>query len=77
MNTCISDEDLKWRARSDARTLAEAEDIKADKQRYARAVQSANELYDERQKELKSMKKVATKQPILGKKNNPATVGRF
>ena len=76
MDNCMSAEEMKWRARSDARTLAEAEDIKADKQRYARAVQSANELYDERQKELKSMKKVATKQPILGK-NNPATVGRL
>ena len=76
MNNCMSAEDLKWRARSDARTLAEAEEIKADKKRHAMAVQSANELYEERQKELKSMKKVATKQPIIGK-NNPATVGRL
>ena len=76
MDNCMSAEDIKWRARSDARTLAEAEEIKADKQRYGRAVASANELYAERQKELKSMKKVATKQPILGK-NNPATVGRL
>ena len=76
MNNCMSSEEMKWRARSDARTLAEAEDIKADKQRYARAVQSANELYAERQKELKSMRKVATKQPISGK-SNPATVGKL
>ena len=76
ITACDSSEEMKWQARSDARTLAEAEDIKADKQRYARAVQSANELYAERQKELKSMRKVATKQPISGK-SNPATVGRL
>ena len=76
ITACDSSEEMKWWARSDARTLAEAEDIKADKQRYARAVQSANELYAERQKELKSMRKVATKQPISGK-SNPATVGRL
>ena len=76
MNNCMSSEEMKWRARSDARTLAEAEEIKADKQRHARAVQSANELYAERQKEPTSMKKVATKQPTMSK-NNPATVGRL
>ena len=76
MNNCMSAEELKWRARSDARTLAEAEEIKADKKRHAMAVQSANELYAERQRELTSMKKVVTKQPIIGK-NNPATVGRL
>ena len=76
ITACDNSEEMKWRARSDARTLAEAEDIKADKQRYARAVQSSNELYSERQKKLKSMRKVATKQPI-SVKYNPATVGKL
>ena len=76
MDNCMSAEDLKWRARSDARTLAEAEEIKADKQRYGRAVASANELYAEEVKRVNGMKKIANQKPIIGK-SNPATVGRF
>ena len=34
----MSEEDKKWKGRSDARTLAEAETIKADKVRYANAI---------------------------------------
>lgn len=66
-----SAEDLKWRARSDARTLAEAEEIKADRQRMALAQKEAKSMVEERQSELKNMSKVAGKQiaPTSNTKN--------
>ena len=37
MRPVVDPDEMKWRARSDARTLAEAEEIKADKSRMALA----------------------------------------
>jgi len=86
----LSPEEKKWRRQSDARTLAEAEVIKADKQRLAEAKEGARELLHERQKDLSGLAKVA--QPsrqntpraaqksrsdggILNRHNNPAKIG--
>ena len=51
-------EDLTWKRRSDARTLAEAEEIKADKQRFANAKIGAKEILEEKQKELAGISKI-------------------
>ena len=57
----MSAEDLKWQGRSDARTLAEAEAIKADKARMENAKKEAKIMIAEREKELNGMRKVAGK----------------
>lgn len=73
----VSEEEAKWRRRSDARTLAEAEEIKADKRRYSEAIKGANEIYAEEVNRVKGLKKIVGKQPMSGKSNNPATLGRL
>lgn len=90
-NTAMSPEEKKWRRQSDARTLAEAEVIKADKERLAEAKEGARELLSERQKDLNGLAKVAQssrqhtnrggqKQSpsnggILDRRSNPAKIG--
>ena len=43
----VDPEELKWQRRDDARTLARAEEIKADKERYDGAKIGAKEILDE------------------------------
>ena len=64
MNQAVSEEELKWRARSDARTLAEAEEIKADKSRLANAQKEAKNILAEEKTNLKGISKVAGKSAI-------------
>ena len=70
----VDPEEEKWRRRSDARTLAEAEQIKADKERYKGAIQGAKEIAQERIDEAKSIIKVAgmktPKSPVLQEPKN-------
>ena len=46
-NSVMSEEDKKWQRRSDARDLARAEEIKADKDRYREAIIGAKEIAQE------------------------------
>jgi hypothetical protein len=55
----ITEEDKKWRAKSDARTLAEAKMIKEDEERLTAATAAAEEMAEEQLKEAVSMKSVA------------------
>ena len=70
----MSEEELKWRRREDARVLAHAEQIKADKERYKGAIQGAKEIAQERIDEAKSIIKVAgmktPKSPVLQEPKN-------
>lgn len=93
MKPTISPEEKKWRARSDARTLAEAEEIKADKERHKLAIEGAKEIAHEEIARVKGVMKVANTKgpkiddvpndgsnpPIFDKRGykNPATIGRF
>lgn len=52
-------ERLRWQRRDDARTLAEAERIKADKARYAGAIIGAREIASEEIERVKGIAKVA------------------
>lgn len=56
----MSEEEKKWRRRDDARTLAEAEQIKADKERYSAAQVGAKEILKEEADRLKGLSKIAT-----------------
>ena len=58
-NVAISEEEKKWRIRSDARTLAEAQEILADKERHADAVKAAQQMVADDMKRFEAMKKVA------------------
>ena len=49
-----------WKAREDARTLAEAYAIRQDKTRHAKAKKHAKILLDERQKQADAMRMVGT-----------------
>ena len=70
----MSAEDLKWQGRSDARTLAEANAIKADKARLENAKKEAKSMIAEREKELNGMRKVAGKsQRKVNNKPEPNT----
>jgi len=55
----LSDEEKAWRAESDARTLAEAETIKADTSRKKAAAKAAKAMADKEALEAKAMKKIA------------------
>lgn len=55
----VTDEEKKWRAESDARTLAEAEVIKNDEQRLKLAKEVAKKMAEKAQDEAHSMKTVA------------------
>ena len=88
----MSDEDKKWQRRDDARTLARAEEIKADKERYKGAMLGAKEILEEETKRLNGLTKVAGRRSNSSRKynesankaeipftrsNNPACLGRF
>lgn len=55
----VDAEELKWRRRSDARTLAEAEQIKADQERYKGAILGAKEIAQEEIARVQGIAKVA------------------
>lgn len=56
----MSSEEKRWEAESDARTLARAEEIKADSKRVQKASQAAKKMALEASKEAASMQKVAS-----------------
>lgn len=67
----VDPEELKWRRRSDARTLAEAEQIKADKERYQGAILGAKEIAQEEIARVQGIAKVAGMQaPKIPKADN-------
>lgn len=55
----VNEEEKRWQRRSDAITLAEAEQIKADKERYSAAQVGAKEILKEEADRLKGLSKVA------------------
>lgn len=55
----VDAEEQRWRRRSDARTLAEAEQIKADKERYNGAILGAKEIAQEEIARVQGIAKVA------------------
>ena len=59
MSRVVDAEELRWRRRSDARTLAEAEQIKADKERYQGAIIGAKEIAQEEIARVQGIAKVA------------------
>lgn len=59
MPVSISADEKRWRAESDARTLAEAETIKQDETRLTEAQTAAKRMADEEAERLKAMRKVA------------------
>lgn len=71
MKAVVSDEEARWRRRSDARTLAEAEQIKADKERYQGAIIGAKEIASEEIKQAESIAKVAGMKLPKVPKNEP------
>lgn len=70
----ISKEDADWRAEDDARTLAQAEAIKADKKRMSAAAKKARAIAKERAQEAAAMKKIAAKSKA--RKKAPAKRGK-
>ena len=50
----------EWEIRSDARTLAEAEAIKSDRDRYRQAVNMAGKMLEDDLKRMVSMERVAS-----------------
>lgn len=59
MSYCVSEEDKKWQRRDDARTLARAEEIKADKERMKGAVLGAREIASEEIARVQGITKIA------------------
>lgn len=55
----VNSEEAKWQRRSDARVLAEAEQIKADKERYQGAILGAKEIAGEEIARVKGIAKIA------------------
>ncbi len=59
----MSKQDLKWQAEDDARVLAQAEAIKADKARMRRAAVAAKSMADEAMDKAKAMKRISKGAP--------------
>lgn len=59
MRPTMSEEELKWQRRDDAYTLARAEQIKADKERYNGAILGAKEIAQEEIARVQGIAKVA------------------
>ena len=74
MNNVVDPNEARWQREDDARTLARAEEIKADKERYANAKKGAKELLEQRAKELYGLEKVANKKINKAKVNNSDNV---
>jgi len=55
----MSADDRRWQAESDARTLAEAEEINSDEARIKAAAEAAKAMAEEKQKEAHDMQTVA------------------
>ena len=93
MRTAMSEEELKWKRRDDAYTLARAEQIKADKERYKGAILGAKEIAQEEIERVKGIAKVAgmktpqspknevpntSMSPQFGaRRSNPACIGKL
>ena len=75
MISAVNEDEARWKRQDDARTLARAEEIKADKKRYTEAIRGANEIYSKELDRVKGIKKIATKQAVV--KSNPATLGKL
>ena len=56
----------KWQEESWARTLIEAEAIKADKDKYKKALVAAKKMVKEKQDEAKAAEKVASPKQVVG-----------
>ena len=77
MRPCAVDpEEAKWRRRSDARTLAEAEQIKADKERYNGAILGAKEIAQEEIARVQGIAKVANMKMPQAPKTEPQNFGQ-
>ena len=63
MAKSIEFNEKKWQRESDARTLSEAEQIKADKGRLKGATQAAKQMAQEAIKQAEAMKRIASKTP--------------
>lgn len=61
-------QDKKWQAQDDARTLAQANEVKSDTPRLKAAVKEAKIMVKDEQKRLTSISKVAKVKVLQGKK---------
>lgn len=59
MPNTISADEKRWQAEDDARAMAQAEEVKADKARLDAAQQAAKRMADEETKRAQAMRKVA------------------
>ena len=57
------EQDRKWQAQDDARTLAQAEEIKSDSARKKRAIVMVRKMVKDKEKEVKSFQKIAKTSP--------------
>jgi hypothetical protein len=62
----LSPDERKWQAENDARTLAEAEQIKEDKTRLEAAQSAAKRMLEEEEERTRAMRKVARKKRATG-----------
>lgn len=60
-NQVVSCDDDRWRAESDARILADSEEIKSDQKRLDKAIAASRKMAEEKAKELKAMVKISRK----------------
>jgi len=64
----ISAEDKQWQREDDARTLARAEEIIANKSRHTGAIKEAKKMVKDEEKRAAAMKKVASKKKVVKKR---------
>lgn len=59
MASSVTKQEEQWQAESDARTIMEAEAIKADEKRFNKAVAAAKKMKDEEEEKIKALKQLA------------------
>ncbi len=73
----MMNDEKKWQREDDARTLAQAEEIKADQSRLDGARSEAAEMAKEQDNRTKALRRVAgNAKPTKNSKPSPAYVGR-
>jgi len=68
-------EDKDWEAESDARTMADADVIKNDSERYERAVKAAQDMARDKKKEAESISRIAEGKTPSRRAKNDINVG--
>jgi len=72
----MTQDEKRWRAEDDARTLAQAQEVIVDKPRLTAAKKAAKSMVNEQQKRVDGLKKVVSVKPIAKKATSKTSTSK-